>query len=169
MKKNLSYFVVVILSAIAFVNCENKSVPNAYIGKWDMTNDKESSVQKVIEIKEGNVFVETWTVYDDDGNQYGELEIQGRCEFPSVEGIGDNHALSLVYDLATLSDPDGILEAFEIEDYFKNENESYESAKRKGQVYGFQDAYISGSTLHFKGGQWKLIDEAMEKLLEGSN
>ena len=134
-----------------------------------MTNDKESSVQKVIEIKEGNVFVETWTVYDDDGNQYGEVEIQGRCEFPSVEGIGDNHALCLVYDLATLSDPDGILEAFEIEDYFKNENENYESAKEKGQVYGFQDAHISGSTLYFREGKWKLIDEAMEKLLEGSN
>ena len=82
----------------------------ASAGKWDMTNDKESSVQKVIEIKEDNVFVETWTVYDDDGNQHGEVEIQGKCEFPSVEGIGDNHALSLVYDLATLSDSDGILE-----------------------------------------------------------
>jgi len=169
MKKELCYYVIVVLSVITFVSCGNKSVPNAYIGKWDMTNDKESSVQKVIEIKEGNVFVETWTIYDDDGNLYGEVEIQGRCEFPSTEGVVNDHALCLVYDLESLSDPEGILETFEMEDYFKNENESYESAKRKGQVYGFQDAYISGSTLHFKGGQWKLIDEAMEKLLEGSN
>ena len=163
MKKILCCFVIVALSVIAFVSCGNKSVPNAYIGKWNMTNDKESSVQKVIEIKEGNVFVETWTVYDD------EVEIQGRCEFPSTEGVGNDHALCLVYDLESLSDPEGILETFEMEDYFKNENENYESAKRKGQVYGFQDVYISGSTLHFKEGQWKLIDEAMEKLLEGSN
>ena len=74
------------MSVIAFVSCGNKLAFNSFIGKWDMTNDKESSVQKIIEIKDG-----------------------------------------------------------------------------------IQDAYISGSTLHFKGGQWKLIDEAMDKLLESSN
>lgn len=173
MKKYLLHLVFMAIAAISFSSCGNKSVPNAYIGKWDMTNDEESSIQKTLEIKDGNTFVETWSVYNDEGDLAGEVEIQGRCEFADTEGkygqgTSDN-ALCLVYDLESLSDPDGILEALEAEDYFKNENESYESAKNQGQVYGFQDVHINGSTLRFKGGQWKLIDEDMENLLEGSN
>lgn len=180
MKRNYLYFVYVFFTAVVLVSCGNKvipnSLPNEYVGKWDMTNDKESSVQKTIEIKEGNVFVETWTVYDDDGNLYGEVEIHGKCELEGTEeGYQKDHALCLVYDLESLSDPEGILETFEMEDFFKDENDRYEAAKEKGQVYGLQDIRISGSALkrdyilHFKGGEWKLIDETKDKSSEESN
>ena len=153
------------IAAISFSGCGNKSVYSAYIGKWDMTNDKESLLQRAIEIKDGNIFVETWTVYNDEGELAGEIEIQGKYEFADTEGKyskigGTDNALCLVYDLESLSDPDGILEALEAEEYFKNENESYESAKNQGKVYGFQDVHRNGSMLQFKGGQWTQIDEA---------
>jgi hypothetical protein len=165
--KKLFYFV---FGLVLMTSCDDKSIPESFIGKWDMTNDESSFVQRTLEIKEDNGFVETWTVFDDDGEQVGEIEIQGKCEFPATDGIGNNHALCLVYDLESLYDPDDLLEALEMEDYFENEKESYEAAKKRGQVYGFLDAYVSDFTLRFKGGQWKKeINEAMKQLLEGSN
>lgn len=169
MKKYLLHLGCMILVALALGGCEDKSVSKSFIGKWDTINNKEKSFQKIIEIKEGNTFVETWTVFDDDGNLLGELEIKGRCELTATEGVANQHALCFIYDLESLSDPDGILEAMEQEDYFKKENDSYESAKRRGKVYGVQNAHVSGSRLFFNGGEWKLIDEDMEKVLEGAN
>ena len=41
-KKELCYYVIAAMSVIAFVSCGNKLAFNSFIGKWDMTNDKES-------------------------------------------------------------------------------------------------------------------------------
>lgn len=168
MKKTILNLGFILLAALVMCSCEDKSVPKSFIGKWDMTNDRESSIQKNIEIKEGNTFIETWTVYDDDGELYGELEISGRCEFMETKGEGylKSHALCLVYDLKSLSDPEGILEALEMEDYFKKENDSYESAKRQDKAYGLQKAHVKDSKLIYDGGELQLIDEVMEKLME---
>lgn len=172
MKKTLLYLGFIVLAALTLGGCGNKkTIRSIYVGKWDMTHDKESNVQKTIEINEGNNFVETWTVYDDDGNLYGEVKIQGRCESTETEGNGytsSSYALSLIYDLESLSDPEEILKTFEMEDYFKDENDSYKAAKEQGKVYGFQDVHINGSTLHYTGGKWELIDEDLKKLMEGT-
>lgn len=164
MKKYFCNFLIVLFSALSLCSCTNKSVPRCFIGKWDMVNDKTSSVQKVIEIKEGNIFVETWTIYDEDGEQIGQIEIQGKCKYSPTEGGYDSHALSLVYDLESLSDPDGILEEADMGNYFEKENENYESAKRAGQVYGYQDARVIESKLYFSEGYWTQIDEFLEEL-----
>lgn len=160
MKKYYVHFVFMALAAFILSNCGNKSVPKAYVGKWDMTVDKESSIQKTIEIREDDTFEEVWTVYDDDGKQLGELKIQGRCEAPVTEGKygGEDRALCLIYDLKSLSDPNGILEAEEMEEYFKEENDNYEEAKKSGMVYGLQRISKDGFNLRFEGGSWKSVD-----------
>ena len=171
MKKSLFIIVTVILFTMTFGGCGNvgssSSVPDAYIGKWDMTNDKSSGIQQTIELKEDGTFLEHWIAYTDDGEVFGELEIQGCFERPVTEG--NQKALCLIYDLATLNDEAGILEAIDDTDHFKKNNDEYEAAKKRNKVYGYQSAYVEGTTLSFKGGKWKLIDEDMEKLFRDSN
>ena len=166
MKKSIFSFVIMAFVAIVFNSCGDASVPDAYIGKWDMTNDKNSHLQQTIELKEDGTFTEHWTAYNDDGELFGELDIQGSYERPATEGY--HKALCLIYNLETLNDENSILESIEDEDYFKNWNEQYEAANKQGKVYGFQSAYVEGSFLRFNGGKWKLIDENMEKLFEES-
>lgn len=171
MKKCYLCYVMILMSTFVLNSCggvgSGSSIPDVYIGKWDMTNDKSSCLQQTIELKEDGTFNEHWNAYNDEGDLIGELDIQGRFERPATEGY--QKALCLIYDLESLNDENGILEAMEDEDYFKNNNDNYESAKKKGEVYGYQSAYVEGSRLRFKGGEWRLIDENLEKLHESSN
>lgn len=145
---------------------ETRSIPSAFIGEWDMTDNDESYIQKTIEIKEDNTFEETWAIYDNDGELIAELKIQGRCRLLPVKNKNGEveNALCRIYDLESISDPDNVFEDND-KDYFKEENENFEEAIKNGKVYGLQGIYKDGNTLRFEGGQWT---EIQKKLGDGS-
>jgi len=122
--------------------------PDPLIGKWDMTNDPSSKFQKTLEIKEDNVFVETWIIISDNEDEEYVLEIQGEYSLEETDRI--EKALCFIYDLESLSDPDGILEALEKENYFAEVNNKYYDAKRINKVYGLQGISATPTRLYYE-------------------
>lgn len=149
MKKYRILFFATVIVALIMNSC-GEPKPDLFIGKWDMTNDPSSHLQKILELKDNNVFIETWIATSDDGNKHYKLEIQGKYTLESIGELRDqDKALCRVYDLESLKDPDGILEAIEDEGYFEDNNRNYYEGKKKGEVYGLGEVKATQSTLYF--------------------
>lgn len=143
MKKSFIIVSMTALFIMGLVACNDAPKIDEFVGKWNMTNDEESSIQKTMELKEDHSFVETWTVYNEDGEEYAGLKIEGEYEIEITEDYFQ--ALCWHYNLASLSDPDNVLEELDMGDYFKNENKEYEDAKREHKIYGLQQVRVEKS------------------------
>lgn len=147
MKKYRILFFATAIAALIMNSC-GEPKPDLFIGKWDMTNDPSSHLQKILELKDNNVFIETWIATSDDEDEEYVLEIQGEYFFEEAERSGK--ALCFIYDLESLSDPSGILEALEDESHFSEENKKYNDAKKQGDVYGLQGVSATPTRMYYE-------------------
>ena len=85
MKKSFIIVSMTALFIMGLVACNDAPKIDEFVGKWNMTNDEESSIQKTMELKEDHSFVETWTVYNEDGEEYAGLKIEGEYEIEITE------------------------------------------------------------------------------------
>lgn len=151
MKKICFYFSIISLFVLLLASCDEQK-SDLFIGKWDLTNDSTSSLQQVLELKDNNVFIETWVVTSDDGMDTYELEIQGEY---SIEEIVDNtrsnkKALCRIYNLESLSDPCGVLQFLESENVFADRNKEYYESKKRGEVYGIPGVSATPTRMYYE-------------------
>lgn len=152
MKKNIISAICLFIMVAALQSCEkhkNENLSNMFVGVWEISSkddvDEDGiSLEKILDLKKGNVFTEQYT-YHKEGEVIAQVSVEGEYGVEKTSGIdgyksyGRYNTLWRKYNVDSMEkviNNDAGKIAAMLEEFFINENNKLEDARKKGLVYG---------------------------------
>lgn len=154
MTKRIVIIAISLFYMAVFLQSCNEAASNMFVGVWEISSKDDvdedgTSLEHILELKTGNVFIETYTYYEN-GEVIAEVSVDGEYgvertnrinkHTKKVDNLHSGYTLWRKYNIDSMNieatDDDGKEMAKILEEELVNENNELEDAQNKGMVYG---------------------------------